>query len=53
MIDGLIRIAISQRVLVMLMVGILIGAGLYGLQNLPIDAMPATVKESDQFIETI
>ena len=40
MINGLIRFAVSQRVLVLLMVAVLIGAGLYSLQHLPIDAVP-------------
>ncbi len=40
MIDGIIRFAVSQRVLILLMVAILIGAGLYSLQQLPIDAVP-------------
>src|SRR6185295_5161199 len=40
MINGLIRFAVSQRLLVLLMVAIMIGAGLYSLVNLPIDAVP-------------
>ena len=40
MIDAIIRFAVSQRVLVLLMVAVLIGAGLYSLQHLPIDAVP-------------
>jgi len=40
MINGLIRFALSQRLLVLLMVVILIAAGLYSLQRLPIDAVP-------------
>lgn len=40
MINGLIRFAVSQRLLVLLMVAIMIGAGLYSLLNLPIDAVP-------------
>jgi len=40
MINGLIRFAVSQRILVLLMVTILIGAGIYSLQRLPIDAVP-------------
>src|ERR1044072_9232489 len=40
MINGLIRFAVSQRLLVLLMVLILIGAGLYSLKHLPIDAVP-------------
>ncbi len=40
MINGLIRFAVSQRLLVMLMVGIMIAAGWYSLQSLPIDAVP-------------
>lgn len=40
MINGLIRFAVQQRLLVMLMVAIMVGAGAYSLQNLPIDAVP-------------
>ena len=40
MINGLIRFAVSQRLLVMLMVAIMIGAGIYSFQQLPIDAVP-------------
>src|SRR5215467_12864464 len=40
MINGLIQFAVSQRLLVLLMVAILIGAGIYSFQHLPIDAVP-------------
>ena len=40
MINAIIRFAVAQRLLVMLMVVIMIAAGLYRLQNLPIDAVP-------------
>ncbi len=40
MINALIRFSVRQRLLVMLMVAILIGAGWYSLQRLPIDAVP-------------
>jgi heavy metal efflux system protein len=40
MINALIRFSVSQRLLVLLMVGIMIGAGAYSLLNLPIDAVP-------------
>lgn len=40
MINGLIRFAISQRLIALLMVALLIGAGVYSLRNLPIDAVP-------------
>jgi cobalt-zinc-cadmium resistance protein CzcA len=40
MINAIIRFAVSQRLLVMLMVLIMIGAGLYSFQRLPIDAVP-------------
>ncbi len=40
MIDALIRFAVTQRLLILLMVAIMIGAGLYSLQQLPIDAVP-------------
>ncbi|HKO99319.1 MAG TPA: CusA/CzcA family heavy metal efflux RND transporter [Pyrinomonadaceae bacterium] len=40
MINALIHFAVSQRLLVLLMVLIMAGAGLYSLINLPIDAVP-------------
>lgn len=40
MINGLIRFSVSQRLLVLLMVAIMIGAGVYSLVKLPIDAVP-------------
>ena len=40
MINAIIRFSVQQRLLVMLMVAILIGAGWYSLQGLPIDAVP-------------
>lgn len=40
MINALIRFSVSQRLLVLLMVAIMIGAGVYSLLNLPIDAVP-------------
>lgn len=40
MINALIRFAVSQRLLVMLMVLLLAGAGAYSLWQLPIDAVP-------------
>ena len=40
MINALIRFSVSQRLLVLLMVAILIGAGIYSFQELPIDAVP-------------
>ncbi|MDQ3667295.1 MAG: efflux RND transporter permease subunit, partial [Acidobacteriota bacterium] len=40
MINALIHFAVSQRLLVLLMVLIMSGAGLYSLINLPIDAVP-------------
>jgi cobalt-zinc-cadmium resistance protein CzcA len=40
MINALIRFAVRQRLLVMLMVAIMIGAGWYSLRRLPIDAVP-------------
>src|SRR5262249_21688896 len=39
-INGLIRFAVSQRLIVLLLVALLIGAGVYSLQRLPIDAVP-------------
>jgi len=40
MINGLIRFSVAQRLLVLLAVALLIGAGIYSLKNLPIDAVP-------------
>jgi cobalt-zinc-cadmium resistance protein CzcA len=40
MINSLIRFAVRQRLLVMLMVAVMAGAGWYSLQRLPIDAVP-------------
>ncbi len=40
MINGLIHFSVSQRLLVLLMVAIMIGAGIYSLIKLPIDAVP-------------
>ena len=40
MINALIRFSVSQRLLVLLMVAMLIGAGVYSLRSLPIDAVP-------------
>lgn len=40
MLNKLIRFAVSQRILVMIMVAIVIGVGFYSLQHLPIDAVP-------------
>ncbi len=40
MINALIRFAVSQRLLVLLMVTMVIGAGIYSLNRLPIDAVP-------------
>jgi cobalt-zinc-cadmium resistance protein CzcA len=40
MINAIIRFAVAQRLLVMLVVAIMAAAGFYSLQNLPIDAVP-------------
>ncbi len=40
MINAHIRFSVAQRLLVLLMVALLIGAGVYSLKNLPIDAVP-------------
>ncbi len=40
MINGLIRFAVAQRLIVLLLVALLIGAGVHSLRNLPIDAVP-------------
>ena len=40
MINAIIRFSVSQRLIVMLLVIILIGAGWYSLRRLPIDAVP-------------
>lgn len=40
MINAIISFAVNQRILVMLLVAIMMGAGLYSLRELPIDAVP-------------
>ena len=40
MINAIISFAVNQRILVMLLVAIMIGAGFYSLRELPIDAVP-------------
>ena len=40
MINAILRFAVSQRLLVLLMVAIMVGAGVYSLIKLPIDAVP-------------
>jgi len=40
MIDALIRFSVSNRLIVLLMVAIMAAAGIYSLNNLPIDAVP-------------
>jgi cobalt-zinc-cadmium resistance protein CzcA len=40
MINGLIRFAVSQRLIVLLVVALLVGAGVYSMRSLPIDAVP-------------
>ena len=40
MINSLIKFAVSQRLLILLMVALFVGAGFYSLKNLPIDAVP-------------
>ncbi len=40
MINALIRFSVQQRLLVMLLVAIMVGAGVYSLKNLPVDAVP-------------
>lgn len=40
MINAIILFSVNQRLLVLLMVAVLVGAGLYSLQRLPIDAVP-------------
>ncbi len=40
MINAIIRFSVSQRLIVMLLVVIMIGAGWYSLRRLPIDAVP-------------
>ncbi|MEO7539509.1 MAG: efflux RND transporter permease subunit [Pyrinomonadaceae bacterium] len=40
MINAIITFAVQQRLLVILLVAIMVGAGLYSLQGLPIDAVP-------------
>lgn len=52
MINGLIHLAVSQRLIVLLMVAVLIGAGLYSLQSLPIDAVPDVTNVQVQVLTT-
>jgi cobalt-zinc-cadmium resistance protein CzcA len=40
MIDSIIRFSVQQRLLVLLVVVFMAIAGVYSLQNLPIDAVP-------------
>ena len=40
MIDRLIVFALTQRMFVLLLVGVLIGFGAYSISNLPIEAFP-------------
>ena len=40
MIGAVIRFAVAQRLLVMLLVGVMVAAGVYSLTHLPIDAVP-------------
>lgn len=40
MINAIIRFAVTQRLLVLLLVAVMAGAGAYSLRNLPIDAVP-------------
>ncbi|REJ76267.1 MAG: AcrB/AcrD/AcrF family protein [Acidobacteria bacterium] len=40
MINALIKFSISQRLIILLLVAIMSGAGIYSLLNLPIDAVP-------------
>jgi cobalt-zinc-cadmium resistance protein CzcA len=40
MINSLIQFSVSQRLIVLLIVAILVGVGIYSLQRLPIDAVP-------------
>ena len=40
MINAIIHFAVAQRLLVLLLVALIIGAGLWSFQRLPIDAVP-------------
>ncbi|MDE2600085.1 MAG: efflux RND transporter permease subunit, partial [Rhodocyclaceae bacterium] len=40
MLAGLIRFSLTQRLLVLVLTGLLVGAGVYAFLNLPIDAFP-------------
>jgi cobalt-zinc-cadmium resistance protein CzcA len=50
MINALIRFSVAQRLLVMLVVGIMIIAGIYSLKNLPIDAVPDVTNNQVQVL---
>ena len=52
MINALIRFSIQQRLLVLLVVAIMIGAGLYSLKKLPIDAVPDVTNVQVQVLTT-
>ena len=53
MIDALIRFSVSQRLLVLLFVGILAVGGIYSLQHLPIDAVPDVTNVQVQVITVV
>ncbi len=50
MIDAIIRFSVAHRLLVLLLVGTLVGAGWYGFQRLPIDAVPDVTNNQVQVL---
>src|SRR5574341_1093412 len=52
MINGLIRFAVGQRLIMLLMIALLVGAGVYSLRNLPIDAVPDVTNVQVQVLTT-
>ncbi|MGH8700720.1 MAG: efflux RND transporter permease subunit, partial [Burkholderiales bacterium] len=52
MINSLIRFSVEQRFLVLMLVALLAGLGVYSLQSLPIDAMPDVTNVQVQILTT-
>jgi heavy metal efflux system protein len=50
MINNLIQFAVTQRLLILLLVALLVGTGWYSLQQLPIDAVPDVTNEQVQIL---
>src|SRR5262245_6562692 len=52
MIDKLIRFAVSHRLLVLMLVAMIAGAGVYSFHQLPIDAVPDVTNVQVQVLTT-